>query len=337
MRDERLFMSAKSKDPLPRIGVDLMGSDTPPEELFQAVLQLSEEQEKNPADLIIFATNEVFNEISCILETVVVKETITMEDDPIYAVRRKKDSSMAIGMKLLRDKAIDAFVSAGNTGALLLIAKMTLPMLRDIDRPALLTLLPTQGKEIAVLDVGANLTLKTKHILQFAAMGIAYQKSRGVKNPTVGLLNVGTEAKKGTPQLREAYQKLETLNRDQMIFAGNIEGKDAFQGDVDVLVTDGFTGNVFLKTAEGIAAFILEELEQNIIEGQSSHLKGTLAKLRHRLHYAEYPGAILCGVDGIVVKCHGDSTPEALMNGIKGAIRLVEHDFLDNIKACLGK
>jgi glycerol-3-phosphate acyltransferase PlsX len=312
-----------------------MGSDTPPEVLFQAVLQLSEEDVD--ADITVFATSEVLNELSWVDKQVAVKEFISMEDDPIFAVRRKKESSMAVGIRILQEKGIDAFVSAGNTGALLLTAKTTLSTLPGIDRPALLTLLPTKGKEIAVLDVGANLTLKSKHILQFAAMGIAYQKSRGVAHPTVGLLNVGTEAKKGTPQLREAYQKLESLNRDFPTFLGNIEGKDAFQGDIDVLVTDGFTGNVFLKTAEGIAAFILEDIEGTAKESCSMHLKGLLTQLRSRLHYAEYPGAILCGVDGIVVKCHGDSTPEALMSGVKGAIRLVQHDFLDKIKSQLNK
>jgi glycerol-3-phosphate acyltransferase PlsX len=318
---------------MPRIGIDLMGSETAPEELFQAVLRLNEEQ--TSSELIIFATPEVLGEIDCPFEAVAAKEAIAMDDDPIQAVRRKKEASLCVGMRFLQEKRIDAFVSAGNTGALLLAAKTTLSTLPGIDRPALLTLLPTKRKEIAVLDVGANLTLKSKHILQFAAMGIAYQKTRGVKNPTVGLLNIGTEAKKGTPQLREAYLKLETLNRDTPTFMGNVEGRNVFQGDIDVLVTDGFSGNVFLKTAEGIAAFILEQLEQSFFEECPPHLKTILSKLHNRLHYAEYPGAILCGIDGIVVKCHGDSTPEALMNGVRGAIRLVQHNFLENIRSLL--
>lgn len=307
-----------------------MGSDTPPETLFQAILQLS--HQNLPAEFVLFATQEVIGEISSSSKIVVVKEVISMEDDPIQAMRRKKKSSLSVGMRLLKEKQIDAFVSAGNTGALLLAAKTILDTLPGIDRPALLTLLPTKGKEIAVLDVGANLTLKTRHILQFAAMGIAYQKSRGITRPTVGLLNVGTEAKKGTPQLREAYQKLQALNRDDVVFVGNVEGRHAFQGEFDVLVTDGFSGNVFLKTAEGIASFIFEELEQSSLDDGSPKLKDRLNKLRHRLHYAEYPGAILCGIDGIVVKCHGDATPVALMNGIKGALRLLEHSFLEKIK-----
>ncbi len=314
----------------PRIGVDLMGSDTSPHDLFSAVLQLSEQEPS--IELIIFATADVLDEISCPLEAVIAKDFIAMEDDPLIAVRKKKDSSMALGLRLLKEKRIDAFVTAGNTGALLLAAKKTLSTLSGIERPALLTILPTQRRDLAVLDVGANLSVKPRHMLQFAAMGIAYQKSRGIELPTVGLLNIGSEAQKGTPELREAYQALESLNHDRMVFVGNIEGQGAFQGDIDVLVTEGFTGNIFLKTAEGISAFIWEELEETATLDAPPHLKNLLTKLRHRLHYAEYPGAILCGVDGVVVKCHGDASPEALRNGIKGAIRLVEHNFLDRIK-----
>jgi len=310
----------------PRVGVDLMGSDTPPETLFQALVQ-----EELGAQLTVFATPEVLDVVRPSFNAIPCTEVIGMEEDPLMAIRRKKKSSLSLGMQLLKEKRIDAFVSAGNTGALLLAAKTTLPSLPGIERPALLTLLPTHGRDMAVLDVGANLTLKPEHILHLAAMGIAYQKSRGVENPTVGLLNVGTEALKGTPHLRETYQRLETMNRNEQVFVGNIEGREAFLGEVDVVVCDGFTGNIFLKTAEGIANFILTEIEQE----SSAHLKDVLSKLRRRLHYAEYPGAILCGVDGIVVKCHGDSSPLALMNGIKGAIRLAEHDFLGNIKTKL--
>jgi glycerol-3-phosphate acyltransferase PlsX len=316
-----------------RIGVDLMGCDAAPEDLYRAVLQLLED--KFPAQIVFFASEEISGELDRSSPIVKCSQVISMEDNPLVAVRRKKDSSLCQGLLYLKDKKIDAFVSAGNTGALLLAAKTTLKTLRGIDRPALMALLPTKKKEVAVLDVGANLSLKSDHILQFAAMGIAYQKSRGIANPTVGLLNIGTEAKKGTPQLREAYLKLDAMNRDGQFFVGNIEGKDVFHGNIDVLVTDGFTGNVFLKTAEGIAAFILEELELSSRETSFSHLKHELANLRTRMHYAEYPGAILCGVNGVVVKCHGDSSPETFLHGIKGTLRLVEHGFLEKIKSQL--
>lgn len=303
-----------------------MGSDTPPEELLQAVIELSEE--KFPAEFFVFAHPNVI--LPKHLNSIPCPETITMDDDPILAVRRKKESSLCTGLRYLNDKKIDAFISAGNTGALLLAAKTTLKTLPNIDRPALLTLLPTHKKEVAVLDVGANLTLKAHHILQFAAMGIAFQKSRGIPHPTVGLLNIGTEALKGTPQVREAYAKLETLNRDRATFLGNIEGKDVFRGDIDVLVTDGFTGNIFLKTAEGLAAFILQQLEQRALHGSPS-LIHEITSLKDRLYIAENHGAILCGTSGIVIKCHGDVSPAHFLATIKSAVRLVEHGFVDKI------
>lgn len=316
------------------IGIDLLGSDTPAEQLLEAVLGLSKEL-KGAAELTLFGTELLFSEIARppSVTTVAVEEIITMEDDPLTAVRLKKKSSICTGMRLLQKGELNAFVSAGNTGALIASATMNLHRLPGIDRPALLALLPTKHKEIAVLDVGANVSVKVEQLVQFALMGIAYQKSRGVAAPTVGLLNIGSEAKKGTPELQEAYQRLQFLNRHGNIFIGNVEGRDVFLGKIDVLVTDGFTGNVFLKTAEGISAFILEELQKNATEAYSPELKTVLSSLHHRLHYAEYPGAILCGVEGLVVKCHGDSSPQALINSIRGALRLLQHSFLDKIRS----
>ncbi len=309
-----------------RLGIDLMGSDTPPQDLVQALIELSEES--FPAEFFIFAAPDVI--IPKNLHHIPCLDTITMEDDPITAFRNKKNSSICIGIKYLQEKKIDAFLSPGNTGALLIAAKTILKTLPNIDRPALLTLLPTHKKEVAVLDVGANLSLKSHHLLQLAAMGIAYQKSRGISHPTVGLLNIGTEATKGTQELRDAYTKLETLNRDRPTFLGNIEGKDVFRGDIDVLVTDGFTGNIFLKTAEGLAAFILQQLEQRVLIGSPS-LIHEITSLKDRLYVAEHPGAVLCGVDGIVIKCHGDITPTHFISSIKGAARLVQHQLLEKI------
>ena len=294
-----------------RIGVDLMGSDTAPQDLYRAALQLH--KEGFDADLLLFASEEM----SGLLAIVPCSDVITMNDDPLQAIRRKKQSSLCQGIDYLHEKKIDAFISAGNTGALLLAAKTTLDPLPGIDRPALLALLPTKKQPVAVLDIGANVSLKTEHILQFAMMGIAYQKSRGIESPSVGLLNIGTEAQKGTTQLREAYTQLAATN--QITFVGNVEGKAVFQGNVDVVVTDGFTGNIFLKTAEGVAAFILDEL-------RSTHLNP-----------ATYPGAILCGVDGIVVKCHGDASPLSFINSIKAALHLVQHRFLEKITQNLVK
>lgn len=326
----------------PRIGIDLLGSDTAPQQLLEAVLLFLKET-KESLQLTLFGTEDLFanQEIPSDVVLFPVKEIIAMDDDPLVAVRRKKDSSICQGIHKLRHFELDAFVTAGNTGALMASASLTLPMLPGIDHPALLALIPTKSHPVAVLDVGANVSVKAENLFQFALMGIAFQKAREIANPTVGLLNIGTEKQKGTPELRKAYEYLQMLNKDAPIsdpvFAGNIEGRDVFHGGIDVLVTDGFTGNVFLKTSEGIAAFILEQLQNLGPIEAVPFMKEMLAKLRTRLHYAEYPGAILCGVDGVIVKCHGASSPRALINSIKGAARLVKHSFLEKIKNELNK
>lgn len=322
---------------MPRIGIDLLGSDTSPAVLLKSVLELYGNLE-NKVELTLFGTEEVFssttpsNSIKCIS----VKEYITMEDDPLIALRRKKESSLCIGMQMLHNKELDAFISAGNTGAIMASAVLTLSPLPNIERPALLTVLPTKVKDLAVLDVGANVSFTASQLLQFASMGIAYQKSRGVRKPSVGLLNIGVEAKKGTPELREAYQQLQLINEsNNAFFIGNIEGRDVFQGNLDVLVTDGFTGNIFLKTAEGIAGTILDQLEEYALEECSPGLKEMLSLMRERLYYAEYPGAILCGIDGIVIKCHGNSNATSLIKSVEEAIHLIQNNFLPTLKLAL--
>ena len=319
----------------PRIGVDLLGCDTPGDELFQAFVDLKLD-ESHSSLFTFFGTEEIFVKVPSRYHCVVAEE-VTSEDDPLVVVRRKKNSSIQLGLNLLKNYELDAFISAGNTGALLASARLTLPTLPGIDLPAFVTLIPTKLDPVAVLDVGANVHVKAENLLQFAQMGIAYQKTRGISFPTVGLLNIGEEKQKGTPELRKAYQILQSLNEDapidRPVFLGNIEGRDVFHGNIDVLVTDGFTGNVFLKTSEGIAGFILDQMQNlGMIEALPG-LKSIIADLRHRLHYAEYPGAILCGIDGIVMKCHGASTPEAFINSITGASRLVKNFFLEKIKA----
>ncbi len=331
----------KGKAPC-HIGIDLLGSDIPPSELLHAVVAFCKELDTS-IHLTLFGTKALFARMRPPAGNFffhVVTEFITMDDSPLTAIRRKKDSSICVGIRLLKEGHLQAFISAGNTGALMASSRIELPALPHVERPALLTLLPTRDKEIAVLDVGANTSYKEKHLVQFAAMGVAYQRSRGVKMPIVGLLNIGSEAKKGTPELQRVYNQLLSGSKKtspSYTFAGNIEGRDVFQGEIDVLVTDGFTGNVFLKTAEGIAAVILEELECSSIEECSPRTKGVLAELRQRLHYAEYPGALLCGVEGIVIKCHGSSSPQSFLRSITTAARLVQHSFLSQVKTQLKK
>lgn len=317
-----------------RLGVDLMGSDTAPLVLFDAVLQSV--SLIHPSDsILVFATQPVIDSLfrSSMDKRIafqVVQEVIDLNDDPLHAVKYKKGSSIVLAMRLLKKRKLDAFVSAGNTGALLASATLSLTKLPSITRPGLLAVLPTKKGPVAVIDVGGNVACKASHLVQFAQMGAAYQSCmQGVERPTIGLLNVGAESKKGTAEVRQAYQILQTPSAS-FEFAGNIEGVEVFQGKVDVLVTNGFTGNVLLKTTEGAASFIFDSLKQvgalKIPEVQ---------QVWNSFDYAEYPGAVLCGVEGIVIKCHSYSSSRAMFNSLKGAIRLVRESFIAQIRARL--
>jgi glycerol-3-phosphate acyltransferase PlsX len=317
-----------------------MGSDTKPSELLDAIYDFI--QKPSPfVHLTLFGTSDVLagkHSPSPHVALHVVQEYISMDEAPLAAIRNKKQSSISVGIRMLKEKHLHAFVSAGNTGALMSIAKLSLPMLPSIGRPALLTLLPTiHQNHIAVLDVGANTSCKSHHLVEFALIGAAFQKVRGIRVPKVGLLNIGSEAKKGTPQLREAYSYLKKSDPYHLEFVGNIEARDVFQGSIDVLVTDGFTGNIFLKTAEGIGHVILNQIEEITQQGSFLDIKQVLIEMRRRLHYTEYPGALLCGVDGIVMKCHGNSSSQSLINTINCAISLVKHDFIEKAKTYLDR
>ena len=330
----------KHQSKIPTIGIDLLGGDLKTPDHVLETLHALYSEIKDPFCLTVFATPEITTHIETFRKAnglkehefniIVTQEIIDMDDDPLLSIRKKKGASMFKGIHLLKEKKIDAFVSTGNTGALIASATMLLPMLSGISRAALITLLPTQKKPVAVIDVGANIECTPVHLVHFAKMGIAYQKSRGIEKPIVGLLNIGTEEKKGRRELRETYQLLQEFNQKETLFAGNVEGKEIFTGNIHVLVTDGFTGNVFLKTAEGISSFILQTMHKN--KKQIPFSKPLLKRLEMELYSAEYPGAILCGIDGVIMKCHGDASPEALKYGFKGALDLIQNNFLSKIK-----
>ncbi len=334
-----------------RIGVDLMGSDSSPYILFEAVLQAA--QQLRGITLIVFATQTVVDIIwskpslspilaqtSSRVEFHIVSEVIEMCDEPLMAIRQKKNSSLVLGMRFLKKKHLDAFVSAGNTGALIANATLSLPLLPSIKRPALLATLPTEKGYVAVIDVGGNVSCKAHHLMQFAQMGAAYQRCcQGIEIPKVGLLNIGVESKKGTSEVRNAYQSLQewifmhsATTAQKMLFIGNIEGREVFQGKVDVLVTDGFTGNVLLKTSEGVSSFILDHLHQALNDILPQQKQAIVNYFRYHFDYEEYGGAIVCGVDCVAVKCHGKSSVKGMLNGIKGAVDLVKNNFIDQIK-----
>lgn len=333
-----------------RIGIDLMGSDTSPDILFQAVLQTS--QQLVGMSLIVLATQPILNAIwslpniatklshaSSRVEFHAVSDVIEMQDDPLVAIRQKRNSSLVIGIRLLKKRQLDAFVSAGNTGALIACSTLSLPLLPGIKRPALLATLPTEKGYVAVIDVGGNVSSKAQHLVQFAQIGAAYQRcTQGIAIPRVGLLNIGVESKKGTSDVRQAYQILQDqMNQKgsdalKMDFIGNIEGREVFEGKADVLVTDGFTGNVLLKTSEGVSYFIFEHLK-HALQGLSQDQTESIFKyFKYHFDYDEYAGAIICGVDRVVVKCHGKSSVKGFLNGILGAADLVKSGFIEQIK-----
>lgn len=325
----------KQKSDSIRIGIDLMGNENSPEILVDALIVFAKQHPL--LQLTLIGCEKIANQYAHInsLAFSVANDTIEMDEDPLHVIRRKKNSSIHVGIDLLKNNKIDAFVSAGNTGALVSLATMGLSLLPSILRPALLAIMPTKKKPLAVLDVGANVHLKADHLFQFAIMGGLFQKTNGIDKPVVGILNIGSEEKKGTAEIKKAYQQLSSSENPFFTFAGNIEGKQVFEGDIDVLVTDGFTGNVFLKTAEGMASLILDELYQKIPPKQLTSFTPFLADIKKRLHYSHYPGAIFLGVDKIVIKCHGYSTPDAILNGIIGAALMVEKKLIEKLKESL--
>lgn len=331
-----------------RIGIDLMGSDRSPHVLFDAVIQAAKQFDASHA-FVVFADEETIYALSDLkrqvssspfiatIEFYPVKDVITMQDEPVEAVRKKKHSSLVQGIRLLKKKSqekkthetLDAFVTAGNTGALVAAATLNLPLLHGVRRPAILASLPTETGHVSIIDVGGNVSCKASHMVSFAKLGACFESiCHGILNPKVGLLNVGAEVKKGTHEHRLAHQLLST-HENLFLFAGNVEGREIFQGKVNVLVTDGFTGNILLKTTEGVASFILDFLKKSVCP---THL---FQQMQSHFSYNESSGAILLGIEGIVVKCHGDSSSKALFNGIKSSISYVEMDLISKLKSLL--
>lgn len=335
-----------------RIAVDLMGGDQPPQSLCSAIVDAAARFGPEHS-ITLIATEEVLQDFNLLWQRQPKPETcskvvlcpanevISMQDDPVQAARHKKSSSLMLGIRLLKKHQVDAFVSAGNTGALIAGTALSLPLLPGIARPALLAMLPTENGYAVVIDVGGNVYCKAKNLVQFAQMGAAYQRcTQNIDLPRVGLLNIGVESKKGTNELRQAYQTLKEESQSLvaqglspgMTFMGNVEGRDIFRGVVDVLVTDGFTGNILLKSAEGVAGFIFSYLKENLPTQSAERLAQSISQVHRHFNYSEYPGAIVCGVEGVVVKCHGNSNAKALLNGIQGAFNLVQRRFIHRIK-----
>ena len=255
-------------------------------------------------------------------------QVIAMDEAPTVALRRKKDSSIRVAADLVRQKEASGLVSAGNTGAVMAISKMVFGSVPGVDRPALATILPTLTGHAVLLDVGANVACKPHHLVQFAVMGSLFSKQIiGVAAPRVGLMSVGEEESKGNELTKEVHKTLKQLNLN---FMGNVEGRDLYNGRADVIVCDGFTGNVALKTSEGLIEAVLKLLKDELSRNLQAKLGALLSqqsfkRLKKRLDYSEYGGAPLIGLRGVSIICHGRSSSNAIKNAIRVAKEFSEN------------
>ena len=268
------------------------------------------------------------------IEILNATEVINTEDSPIWALKNKKDSSIVKGLNLVKEKIADGFVSAGNTGAILSCATILLKRIPKINRPALATPLPNINGISLLLDSGANVECKPIYLEQFAKMGSVYMENvMGIKNPRVGLVNVGVEDTKGNALTKEAYEILKNSNLN---FIGNVEARDIPAGIADVIVCDGFTGNVILKNTEGVAQNIFKMLKTELKKNFSRKLGAILAKpafinMKKKFDYAEIGGAPFLGLTSIVVKAHGSSNAKAIKNAISQCVNFIKADVTKKI------
>ncbi|KIL44851.1 phosphate acyltransferase PlsX [Jeotgalibacillus soli] len=325
-----------------KIAVDAMGGDHAPKEVVLGAMKAVEEF---PSIYITLYGDEskirpylTEDKNITIVHTV---ETILGTDEPVRAVRRKKDASMVLMAQSVKDGDADACVSAGNTGALMAAGLFVVGRIKGIDRPALSPTLPTMdGKGFVMLDLGANADAKPEHLLQYAIMGSIYaEKVRGISSPTVGLLNIGTEEKKGNDLTKAAFELLKDAD---IHFIGNVEARDLLEGAADVVVTDGFTGNMVLKSIEGTVQALFGMLKETFTSSLKSKLAAGLVKqdlrqLKNKMDYTEYGGAALFGLSAPVIKAHGSSNANAIYNAIKQAKLMAEEEVATMIKNTLEK
>lgn len=334
-----------------KIYLDAMGGDNAPQAPAEGALEalrLYPEMEielAGPIDTVTEAVNRVFEGADAsVRERLILTdcpEVITNCEAPVMAVRKKKQSAIVDGMLKLRDGQVDAFVSAGSTGAVLSGGMFRLGRLRGIDRPALAPLLPNGKGYFLLIDCGANVDCRPEYLHQFAMMGSAYmQGMRGLESPRIGLVNNGAEAEKGCALTKEAYALLESDKR--LNFVGNVEAREITHDQADVIVCDGFVGNIILKFMEGVAGTLMGIIKQELLSDTRSKVGALLAKpafgrVKHAMDYSEVGGAPLLGVRGNVVKAHGSSNGHAIACAVKQAVQMIEGGVVGKIEALLPK
>lgn len=327
-----------------RIIVDGMGGDNAPVDIVKGAIDASNEY---GVDLLIVGKEDIIRQelkkydySEDKVEILNAKDIITNEDDPALAIRRKKDSSMVVGMKALTEGKGDGFVSAGSTGGLLAGGLFIVKRIKGIDRAALSSVYPTTKGLSLLVDAGANTDSKAQYLQQFALMGSIYmEKVMGIHKPRVGLANIGTEEGKGDALTKEAF---DLLKETDINFIGNIEGRTMAYGEADVIVADGFVGNIILKVTEGVAMSLFDELKKAFMENTktkigASLLKPSLKALSQKIDYREYGGAPLLGTRQPVIKAHGSSNAYAFKNAIRQTISFIEKDVIKTIEENINK
>lgn len=306
------------------IAVDAMGGDNAPNEIIKGCIQSINEDSN--IKICLVGNNIIINEQLTKytynkeqVEVVDAKEIIETCESPVMAIRRKKDSSLVKGLKLVKEKKADAFVSAGSTGAILAGGTFIVGRVKGVERPALAPLIPNKKGVSLLIDCGANVDSKPSYLVQYAKMGsIYYENVLGVKNPKVALINIGEEESKGNNLVKETYA---LLKNEDINFIGNIEARDIPEGKADILVCDAFVGNIILKYTEGFGLTMFSMLKQALMQDVRSKigtllLKPALKKFKKSLDYAEYGGVPLLGLEGLVVKTHGSADAKAIKNTI---------------------
>lgn len=329
-----------------KIIVDAMGGDNAPLEIVRGALDAN--RNHGVETILVGRTAEVLKAVEACgqkslpagVEIKDAKEVVEIADDPAMAFKQKPDSSLTVGLNLLKDGAGDAFVSAGSTGALLSGATLVVKRIRGIRRAAMGPQIPTAGGRAVLCDCGANAECTPEYLLQFAYLGSYYaQRVMGIEKPRVGLLNIGAEEEKGDTLRHETYALLKEAGEAGRIhFIGNVEANEAMMGTADVIVTDGFTGNVMLKTMEGVGKFLLKSLKEMFLSSTKTKLaaglvKGDLGQMKKLLDPSEVGGTPFLGIQKPVIKAHGGSNARAIENAVLRAKEYAESGFIADIQA----
>ncbi|NBI29578.1 phosphate acyltransferase PlsX [Chengkuizengella marina] len=320
-----------------KIAIDAMGGDHAPEVNVRGAM-LATKQWKDIEIILVGDSKQIDPLLDTTFPNITVNHTdemISGDEEPVRAVRRKKNSSMVLAGKMVKDRSADAMISSGNTGALMATGLLVMGRIPGVERPALAPMLPTMDNVgLLALDLGANMDASAEHLVQYAIMGNIYRtKIHGMDSPRVGLLNVGTEKGKGSEITKEVYPLLEQL---PINFIGNVEARDVLNRNCDVLVCDGFVGNILLKAMEGTASNVFSvlkvELTKNLLrKAAAAILKSSLSAFKKKMDYTTYGGAPLLGVNGVCIKSHGSSDANAVKNAIGQARNAIEKKLVDSI------